>query len=215
MADGDIIHPTLSARYYGVYKRICEEIEDEESLARQALRCLKKDLSDYGDSPLQLIQREVPLFEQLSVELQFGIPIDWAQTRRNIKELAREFSGSDDGLQLVVRACEQQLDLLQKQRPYAIPSGHFAFEITQQYLLNIYDARFANRVPQTRHHYQNAHPVLVHERIINMRRFINPGIAAFAQQIVEQKALRLPPRTTKLWKIDLDKDLDRSLSELL
>lgn len=215
MPDGDIIHPTLSARYYGVYKRICEEAEDEESLARQALRCLKKDVNDYGDAPIQLIQREVPLFEQLAVDLQFGIPIDWTQARRRVKELAMGFSGSDNGLQLAVRACEQQLDLLKKQQPYTLPSGHFAFEITQQYLLNIYDARFANRVPQTRHYYQDAHPALVHERIMNMRRFINPGSALYALQIIEHKALRLPPRTTKLRMIDLDADLGRSLSELL
>lgn len=215
MADGDIIHPGLSRRYQGLYKRVCQDIEDDESLARQALRCLKKDNDDYGKAPHAFLQQVASLFDQLITDLRWGLPVQWAQVRQEMKEGVRNFSGSDRGLQLALRACGHYLDILQREQPYGITPRHAFVELTQHYLLAIYDQRFEQRVGQTRDFYQGANPEMVYERLTQMRRYIMSGTAAFAQQLVEQKALRLPARSTKLRMIDYNNDLDRGLSELL
>ncbi|GHO88132.1 hypothetical protein [Dictyobacter formicarum] len=215
MADGDIVHPTLPLGYQHIYKGICEEVIDEESLARQVLRRLIKDKDKYGDAPLEFIQRAALLFEQLAANLRDSLSVDWSLARQDMNELGRVFSGSQRGLQLALRACEQQLDLLERHHHQGILPDDFAQDITQQYLLNIYDERFVRRVPQTREHYQGVHPQFVQERITTMRPFVISGIANLAHQIVENKALRLLPRQVKLQKIDLDKDLDRDLLDLL
>src|SRR5258708_34591616 len=98
MHDGDINHPTLSPRYYGLYEQVCEGHYDEEALAREALKCLKKDLKDFGDGPIRLIEQEAAIFEHIAAQLQQGTDVDWAQERRKIKGLAQGANGEQRSL---------------------------------------------------------------------------------------------------------------------
>ena len=146
MPDGDIIHPTLSPRYYGLYEQVCEGHSDEDALTREALKCLKKDLKDFGDGPIRLIEQEATIFEHIATQLQQGKDVDWAQERRKIKGLAQGADGEKRALAYVIKACEQQLRDLQIEQHYGIRSSHFLLDITRRYLLNIYDAHFAGKV---------------------------------------------------------------------
>jgi hypothetical protein len=218
MPDGDIIHPTLSPRYYSLYEQVCEGHSDEDALAREALRCLKKDVKDFGDGPIHLIEQEVAVFEHIATQLQQAEGVDWAQERRKIKELAQGADGEKRALAHVIKACEQQLRDLQIEQHYCIRSSHFLVDITRRYLLNIYDAHFAGKVEQSRQHYNQADRQYVLTRLADMRPSVIKGLEYLSEQIARRndvQVLRLPPRPKHMRMIDLKTDLDRDLSELV
>ncbi len=218
MPDGDIIHSTLSPRYYGLYEQVCEGHYDEDALAREALKCLKKDVKDFGDGPIRLIEQEAATFEHIATQLQQGKNVDWAHERRKIKGLAQGADGEKRALAYVIKACEQQLRDLQVEQHYGIHSSHFLVDITRRYLLNIYDAHFAGKVEQSRQHYNQADRHYVLTRLAYMRPSIIKGLEYLAEQIGRRNGvhvLRLPPRPRHTRMIDLNRDLDRDLSELV
>lgn len=218
MPDGDIIHPTLSPRYYHLYEQVCEEHADEETLAREALKCLKKDLKDFGNGPIHLIAREAAIFESIATQLQQGQIIDWVQERRKIKGLAQSADGEKRAIALVIKACEQQLRDIQIERSYGVSSSHFLVDITRKYLLNIFDAHFAGKVEQSRQHYNQADRQYVLARLVDMRPSVIQGLEYLAEQIARRndvQVLRLLPHSKHMRMIDLNTDLDRDLSELV
>jgi len=218
MPDGDIIHPTLSPRYYSLYEQVCEESSDEDALAREALKCLKKDVKDFGDGPIHLIEQEVTVFENMATQLQNAEGVDWAQERRKIKALAQGADGEKRAVAHVVKACEQQLRDLQVELHYGLHPPDFLLSITRRYLLNIYDAHFAGKVEQSRQHYNQADRQYVLTRLADMRPSVIKGLEYLAEQIARRndvQILRLPSRPRDTRMIDLNTDLERDLSELV
>src|SRR5205807_2429557 len=131
MPDGDIIHPSLSPRYYGLYEQVCEGHYDEDALAREALKCLKKDVKDFGDGPIHLIEQEAAIFEHIATQLQQGKDVDWAQERRKVKRLAQRADGGKRALAHAIKAGEQQLRDLQIEQRYGIRSSHFPVDLAR------------------------------------------------------------------------------------
>jgi hypothetical protein len=218
MPDGDIIHPTLSLRYYSLYEQVCEGHSDEDALAREALKCLKKDLKDFGDGPIRLIEEEAAIFEHIDTQLQQGKDVDWAHERRKIKGLAQGADGEKRALAHVIKACEQQLRDLQVEQHYGLCPPDFLLSITRRYLLNIYDAHFAGKVEQSRQHYNQADCQYVLTRLADMRPSVIKGLEYLAEQIARRndvQILRLPSRPRHTRMIDLNTDLERDLSELV
>jgi hypothetical protein len=216
MPDGDIIHPTLSPRYYNLYEQVCEGHCDEDALAREALKCLKKDLKDFGDGPIRLLEKEAAIFEHIAAKLQQSTDVDWTQERRKVKGLAQHADGEKRALAHVIKACEQQLRDLQVEQHYGIRSSHFQVDLTRRYLLNIYDAHFAGKVEQSRQHYNQADRQYVLARLTDMRPSVVKGLEYLAEQIARRndvQVLRLPARPRHTRMIDLNTDLDRDLSE--
>ncbi len=217
MPDGDIIHPTLSPRYYSLYEQVCEGHCDEDALAREALSCLKKDVKDFGDGPIHLIEQEVTVFEHMATQLQQSEGVDWAQERRKIKELAQYADGEKRALAHVVKACEQQLRDLQADQHYGLRPSDFLLSLTRRYLLNIYDAHFAGKVEQSRQHDNQIDHQYVLTRLTDMRPSVIKGLEYLAEQIARRndvQVLRLPQRP-HMRMIDLSMDLERDLSELV
>jgi hypothetical protein len=191
---------------------------DEDALAREALKCLKKDVKDFGDGPIRLIEQEAAIFEHIITQLQQGKDVDWAQERRKIKGLAQGADGEKRALAHVIKACEQLLRELQTEQHYGIRSSHFQVDITRRYLLNIYNAHFAGKVEQSRQHYNQADRQYVLTRLADMRPSVIKGLEYLAEQIArrnEVQVLRLPRRPRHTRMIDLTRDLDRDLSELI
>jgi hypothetical protein len=203
MPDGDIIHPTLSPRYYGIYEQVCEGHYDEDTLAREALKCIKKDLKDFGDGPIRLIEQEVGIFEQIAIQLQQGKDVDWVLERRKIKGLAQGADGEKRALAYVIKACEQQLRDIQIARHYGTSSFHFQLDIIKRYLLN---------------NYNQADKEYVLTRLADMRPSVIKGLGYLAEQIARRNDvhfLRLPRRPQHMRMIDLNTDLNRDLLELV
>ena len=67
MPDGDIVHVKLPRRYQKSYKQFCEGQCGDVELTRAVLRPLKRDLQDYGNAPLELIQQVAAELNQIFV----------------------------------------------------------------------------------------------------------------------------------------------------
>jgi hypothetical protein len=216
MPDGDIVHPLLSSRYQQLYQEVCEGQCDEDALARDAIRLLKKEIEAFGDEPLFLIAQEVPLFESIFLIRQQGQEINWAHERRKVKQLRQSVDGHPRALDLVVKACEEQLRDLEMYECERIAPPDFEREITRQYFSNIYDAQFAGRAAQLRQPPGGADLEFVRQRLGAMRPGVINGLASYIEQTVQNrtvKGLRRPPSSPQR-KINYNEDLDKDLSEL-
>jgi len=216
MPDGDIVHPLLSPRYQGLYQQVCEGQFDEEALAHKALYCLKREVEDFGDEPLHLIAREAALFEAIFLQLQQGQEVDWVHERRKLKQLRRYIDGHGRALDLVVKACEQQLRDLEMNYHYRITPADYQWEITRKYLIAVYDAQFEKRAGQLRRPHSQADPEFVRQRLSALRPGVIKGVEYYVDQIVQKGTfgdLRRPRRPKRM--IDINEDLDKDLSELL
>jgi hypothetical protein len=68
MPDGDKVHVKLAPRYQKVYMQLCEGHSGDAELAHEVLRPLKRDLRDYGDEPLKLLQQVTTELNQIPDE---------------------------------------------------------------------------------------------------------------------------------------------------
>src|SRR6266480_2238734 len=218
MPDGDIVHPLVSPRFQQLYAQVCEGELAEIDLVRKALGCLIKEVELFGNEPLHLIAQEEALFEDIFFRRQQGEEINWAHERRKLKQLQQYASGHQRALGLVVRACEDQLRELEKQGHYYITPPDFQREITRQYLINIYDAQFAEpAITPLRPHPNQADPEFVRQRLIAMRPDVINGLGSYVEHILRHgttEGMRRPPSSPKR-KINLEEDADKDISELL
>jgi hypothetical protein len=216
MPDGDINHPDLGARYQQLYQQVYEGVSDEDVLAREAIRLLKKEIEAFGDPPLVLIALEVTLFESLFSQRQKGEEINWAYERRKMKALRLQIDGHPRGLDLVIKSCEEHLRDLEVYGCNWLAPPDFERAITKQYFINIYDAQFASRVGQLRRPPNGADLAFVHQRLQDMRPGVINGLASYVEQVVHNrtvKGLRRPAIGAKP-PINYETDLEKDLSEL-
>jgi hypothetical protein len=66
MPDADKVHKGLSQRYQVVYQQICESALEPNEIAYSVLEPLKRDLLDFGDAPLMLIDHVVRELNEVS-----------------------------------------------------------------------------------------------------------------------------------------------------
>jgi hypothetical protein len=57
MPDGDKIHAHLPQRYQKVYQQVCESYLSDEELSYEVSQPLIKDIQQYGDMPIKLIEQ--------------------------------------------------------------------------------------------------------------------------------------------------------------
>jgi hypothetical protein len=201
MPDGDIVHPSLSPRFRQLYLQVCEGALLEDDLARKALLCLKKEVAVFGDEPLYLIAQHAAFLEDLFHRVQGGEEINWANERRMLKQQQQFVRGHQRALGLVVRAGEDQLSELEKRSHYYLASPDYQRELTRQYLINVYDAQFAEPVatPLRPYVYQ-AEPDLVHQRLAAMRPDVVRGLESYVDQVMQSESvarLRCPANSPK------------------
>jgi hypothetical protein len=218
MPDGDIIHPLPSPRFGQLYLQVCQGEVAEDELVRAALECLKKEVKFFGDEPLHLIAQEEALFEAIFLRRQQGEEINWAHERRKMKQLQQSARGHLRALGLVVRACEDQLRELEQHGHYSSTFPDFQREIIRQYLINVYDAQFAEpAVTPLRPHPNQADFEFVQQRLIAMRPNVIKGLESYVEHILQHgttKGLRRPP-SSPMRKINLAEDAEKDIAELL
>ncbi len=218
MPDGDIVHPLVSPRFQQLYVQVCEGEIAEDDLVRKALGCLIKEVEFFGNEPLHLIAQEEALFQDIVFRRQQGEEINWAHERRKLKRLQQSAGRHQRALGLVVRACEDQLRELEKLGHYYITPPDFQREITRQYLINVYDAQFAEpAATPLRPHPHQAEPEFVRQRLIAIRPDVIKGLGFCLEHILRHgttSGMRRPSSSPKR-KINLEEDADKDISELL
>lgn len=196
MPDGDIVHPLLSPRFRQLYLQVCEGELPEDDLVRKALVCLKKEIEFFGDGPLHLIAQQEALFEDLFSRLKLGEEINWADERRVLKQQQQYVSGHQRALGLVIRAGEEQLGELEKHSNYYVTAPDYQRALTRQYVINVYDAQFAEPAATPLRPYPHqAEPEHVHQRLMDIRPDVIGGLESYVDQIVQHgtvQGLRRP-----------------------
>lgn len=118
----------------------------------------------------------------------------------------------------MVRACEDQLRELEQHEHYYITFPDSQREITRQYLINVYDAQFAEpAITLLRPHPKQADFESVQQRLIAMRPDVIKGLESYVEHILQHgttKGLRRPPRSP-MRKINLAEDAEKDIAELL
>jgi hypothetical protein len=218
MPDGDIVHPSVSPRFQQLYVQVCQGELAEDDLVRKALGRLIKEVEFFGDEPLHLIAQEEALFQDIFLRRQQGKEINWAHERRKLKQLQQSADGHQRALGLMVRACEDQLRELEQHGYFYIAPPDFQREITRQYLINVYDAQFAEpAATPLRPHPHQADPDFVRQRLIAIRPDVIKGLGSYVEHILRHgtiEGMRRPP-SSPMRKINLEEDAEKDISELL
>ena len=205
MPDGDKVHAHLAPIYQKVYKQLCEGQYGSEELAIEALRSIKKNIQNYGDGPLNLIEQVAAQLKQIPTEPLLREIIDWSEESTKVDKLAQQASGTKRAVDLVLKACKEQL---QELRHGAYPQD-LMFELTIKYLRNVYMSNFEKHIPLAKH-YHGVSQATVDARLDCMWPHVDQGIVALAMQVVHKgsiHSLRLPRRPKLKCPIDLDADL--------
>jgi hypothetical protein len=130
MPDGDKVHARLAPIYQKVYKQLCEGQYGSEELAIEALRSIKKNIQNYGNGPLKLIEQVAAQLKQIPTEPLLREIIDWSEESTKVDKLAQQASGTKRAIDLVVKACKEQLQELR----YGVYPQDLMFELTIRYI---------------------------------------------------------------------------------
>jgi len=179
MPDGDKVHENLARRYQKPYKQLCEGQYSDAELARAVLRPLKRDLQDYGDEPIKLIQEVAGELSQIPQEPLLRQLVNWGELSQMIDRLAQHTYSDRTAIELAVQACQQQLQELRSSRcPHDL-----ATEMLKKYGDAVYKASFEERVPLAQH-YSGAAPSTVDARLQGMRGHVEQAIDNLAAQMI-------------------------------
>ena len=191
MPDGDKVHENLARRYQNPYKQICEGQYGDAELARAVLRPLKRDLQDYGDEPIKLIQEVAGELSQIPQEPLLKQLVNWGELSQMIDRFAQHMYGDRTAIELTVQVCQQQLQELR----YSACPHDLAAEMLRKYGVAVYKANFEGRVPLAQH-YSGADPSTVDARLQGIRGHVEQAIDNLAAQMMRNSSvtsLRRPP----------------------
>jgi hypothetical protein len=180
MADGDIIHKNLPKRFLNLYSQLCEGHWDASDLGYRALHPLKRQIREYGNSPIQLGGKIATILEQTSVQLLEGESVNWSEARNQIAILGRGMTANCNprGKDMVLEA--GHLVLLKIQNGLSFED--MKTEVIKGYFDSVYKNDFEHRLQQTPKHYKDALPSEVERRKEEIRPYVEIGISDFAKQ---------------------------------
>ncbi|MCC6630167.1 MAG: hypothetical protein IT340_22535 [Chloroflexi bacterium] len=205
MPDGDVVLVGVPGPYQDILREIRDNQFSDEVLAHDTLRCLRRDLVQYGDEPLRLLMRIHELLAQIPREPLLRLETDWRQLTSRLEELDRLAEGPDVALTLALQASKQHVTRVR--RGEADPSSIHALVAT--YIMEIYQFRFAGRIPGGGIGPQRAEAPIP-TRLAAMRTHLESAIETLAARVVRRgsvRGVRLPSRPRSVAPITLDTDL--------
>jgi hypothetical protein len=212
MPDVDKIKAKIPRRYKKAYAQICEGYFSDAALAYETLKPLKNDVEDYGKSPLLFLQEVTEHLNNLRSLPLFTSTINWSDEKKQINEIKgeylRKYRPNIESMDLALKACGK---LIHKIRNNENIEANAHRELLNLYIQNIYESRFADRLPLTEDHYQEINVNELLFRLEELKPYMDNGIEYFSSQLernVQLKRLRLPPRSNKRQTTDLlDEDI--------
>lgn len=136
-------------RYGGIYKQVCEQ-QNPSSVARSAVRCLRKDCRDNGQGGITLIAEITDLIDPMCKNsLLRMMPDSWHEIYERIDLRVQLNDGDPYFLELAADACKQ----IATKREYGEEIENVELEIKKQFYLNVFAAQIEERIPyQTSFH---------------------------------------------------------------
>lgn len=209
MPDGDNLYIGFPFRYKNSYEQFCDDRCEPEEVAKRVAHGLKKDLKDYGDGPIELIEQATRTFIQIQDELHHSATVDWGQQRKDIHELAHQYRNNKNrkAIGFIEDACMRKIHALER----GIYSDTHLKDLTSEYIQRVHTARFEIAV-YTQQCREGIDRVSTDTRLTALRTHTLQWIDTLVDQVVKHRSvssLRLPRH------VDLSLEDDLPLGDLL
>lgn len=180
MPDGDRF-PHLKPRYTAAYKQVCQGQLDAQTIARNIVTVLRKDIRDAGAESIQAINLIAMQHSLVLLRLYSGIVVDWCEARQQLENSARTVT-SKSMRSLVVRAGNENLDELHE----GGSSSDMHTNLLLKFLLHLYSTNFADCLPMIPLHFDNATPESVSAQLETIQPHVEAELARFAKGISQK-----------------------------
>ncbi len=177
MPDGDRF-PHLKPRYNTVYKQVCQGQLEPQTIARNIVTVLRKDIQDAHETPIQAIKCISAQHSLILLRLRSGIAVDWCEAIQQLADTARTVT-SKSMRSLVERAGNENLDELHK----GDNCGDMHTNLILRFLLHLYSANFADCLPMIPQHFDNATPEAISAQLETIQPYVEAELARFAEEI--------------------------------
>jgi|GEM_PF-2676095 len=207
MPDGDIVHSRINGFYCNPYRILCEQSADQEVYTRELLMALKKDLQRKGDQPIALASELANLLSNQLGPDRFNKSVNWGELNKKVDQLINQSDMPHYLRDLMIRSVRDVVHDFRYQERLCDFSIHFM--ILKRYITNIYEFRFASRIPSTRNHNNDVTTEFLTRRVNSMRPKIDSTIDRWISNIIATqtiKKIRMPKRSTRK-SIDLEENL--------
>lgn len=207
MPDRDKIHPQLPRKYYIAYKQICEAHESDEEIARTACKGLRKDIKEYGDVPLKMIDLIEPELERVICHPLFLRSVDWGELSRKVDESNQKTGGNSRAKATLSDACKSYIHSI---RFGDILSEDPKKEIIAGYIGKIYNSNFEEMIPLNQNHPNGETHENICERLKRIKPHVESHIKDFTEKILRTgtvKSLSDPKHPRSGQPIDIFADI--------
>ncbi|MBD2232101.1 hypothetical protein [Phormidium tenue] len=188
MPDGDIVHKKLSRIYQKPYAWLCEGSASNDECASAALDALKRDISYKGDLPLTLASTAAEALNQAIQSVGVKEPVDWANLNQRIESLVQQADGAPRVKDLLLRAVQSVVQECRYGSEFKALGTKEV--IVRQYISEVYEAEFKQRIPLTPQHHAGIDRATLSERINQIQSTVSLGIAKLAASAVAQGSVK-------------------------
>jgi len=212
MPDADKIG-TLSRRWSKMYRKVCEGYFSSEQLADDAMRSLVKDIGDYGDHPIRLLKEAAIRLDGIRNTPLFRSFYNWNDEDHFIRGLAssymQRYRANQRGINIAISVYK---GLVNKLRNSERVAGSSEEALCRNYVRQIYDSNFAERIPLISNSDANIDWNLIGQRLNEISNHVNENIASLAPRIAQKgnvKRIRLVSRQRTRKPITLEDDISQ------
>ncbi len=208
VADGDIVHSSLSWPYQKPYKALCGEKYDHNERVWFAMEALLKDIKKkYGVLAVKLANSMGESLSQIIKNVGENNFVDWRAASMKLQQLAQQAKVPHYVEQLVLRAGKS---ILHEFRYHLrVDTNNLPEVVMERFFKEVYKSKFEERIPLTPAPYANVDHATVAERVEAIRPDIMAQISKWAKKATvdeDVKNLRRSPRK-EVKEIDLEEDL--------
>jgi len=209
MPDGDIVHSQLSGLYQKPYKWLCEGKANNSENAWVVKGAVIRDIqTNYGNVAVKYAKRMGEMLRQMMVEnVGLHSSVNWAALSTEIDRQVGQAKVKHDVQELLRRAGKGILHEFRYK--HTAETNNLPEAVVERFFLEVYKAKFEQRIPLTPNHHADVDNATVTERVEAIRSDMLADISKWAKKATaneDVKNLRRSPRE-KVKEIDLDEDL--------
>ena len=177
MPDGDVVYHGVGRGFQSAYQQLCEGYFDEEHVAANIAKALRKQVKRYGNQPIALIGQTC---SGLSASVASGSPIEYGEASRQIDDVARYLMGHRRGTPLAMEACKEYLlEMNAGAITEVMPT-----DVLRNYVSRVLLADFWEHLPLLNYH-NGVEPEVIEERLERVRPYVEAEIEFMASQIAK------------------------------
>lgn len=206
MTDGDIVHGRLNRLYQKPYQWLCEGQASHYECVRVLIEALKQDIKRKGDLPVKLAKQMGESLDQAIRNIGQSGFLDYATENRKFEKIVQQTDGRHDLKELTLRAGKNLIQFLRYGGE--AESTSTSKIILQNYIGEVYDSEFRERIPLTSNHHAGIDDMTLIKRIEKMQSDISSAISEWANRASKNESminLRMPRHQIK--EINMEEDL--------